>query len=135
MSRRNGKLSALTNWRYAARRLKVTVFALYLAYRDPRVPWYARLWCLCLVGYALSPIDLIPDPIPVLGQLDDLILIPLGVVIAMRMIPATVMADCTRRAEVKIALGNRAAVIAAIVVVSIWIMLAAAVVAALWQLY
>ena len=61
-----------------ARRLKAETYALYLAYKDPRVPWYARLFAACVVGYAFSPIDLIPDPIPVLGYLDDLVLIPLA---------------------------------------------------------
>jgi hypothetical protein len=60
---------------------------LYLAYKDPRVPWYAKLVAICVVAYAFSPIDLIPDFIPVLGYLDDLILVPLGVALALRLIP------------------------------------------------
>jgi len=71
-----------------AGRLKAEVHALYLAYRDPRVPLHARLFAAVVVGYAFSPIDLIPDPIPVLGYLDDLLLVPLGVALAIRMIPA-----------------------------------------------
>ncbi len=74
-------------WKAVARRLKREVRALYLAYRDPRTPWYGRAFAAIVVAYALSPIDLIPDPIPVLGYLDDLILIPLGVALALRMIP------------------------------------------------
>lgn len=62
-------------------------YALYLAYRDPRVPWYARVFAALVVGYAFSPIDLIPDPIPILGYLDDLILVPLGIALAVRMYP------------------------------------------------
>ena len=77
-----------------AGRLKAEVYALYLAYKDPRVPWYARIFAACVVGYAFSPIDLIPDPVPVLGYLDDLILIPLGVALAIRMIPEDVLAEC-----------------------------------------
>ena len=69
----------LTRWRQWARQLKTETFALYLAYKDPRVPWYARLLAVVVVGYAFSPIDLIPDFIPVLGYLDDLVLIPLVV--------------------------------------------------------
>ena len=82
-----------------ARRLKREVRALYLAYRDPRTPWYGRMLAALVVAYALSPIDLIPDPIPVLGYLDDLILIPLGVALALRMIPREVMAECRAQAE------------------------------------
>src|SRR5215210_5412265 len=61
--------------------LKREVYALYLAYRDPRVPWYAKVFAAVIVGYAFSPIDLVPDPIPVLGYLADLVLVPLGVAI------------------------------------------------------
>jgi uncharacterized membrane protein YkvA (DUF1232 family) len=75
------------------------VHALLLAYRDPRTPWYAKAFAALVVAYALSPIDLIPDFIPVLGQLDDLLLIPLGVALAVRMIPREVLADCRARAR------------------------------------
>jgi len=74
-----------------ARALKREICALYLAFRDPRTPWYARGWVLLVLAYALSPIDLIPDFVPVLGYLDDLILIPLGIALALRMIPPGVM--------------------------------------------
>jgi uncharacterized membrane protein YkvA (DUF1232 family) len=83
----------LDRFKQRARALKRETFALYLAFRDPRTPWYARLWALIVVAYALSPIDLIPDFVPVLGYLDDLILIPLGIVLALRMIPPGVMDD------------------------------------------
>lgn len=82
-----------------ARRLKTEVCALYLAYKDPRVPWYARAFAAGVVGYAFSPIDLIPDFIPVLGYLDDLVLIPLGIALAIRMVPPDVLADCRERAR------------------------------------
>lgn len=81
-----------------ARQLKAETYALYLAYRDPRVPWYAKLVVACVVGYALSPIDLIPDFIPVLGYLDDLILVPAGIALALRLIPAEVMAEARAKA-------------------------------------
>ena len=67
--------------------------ALYLASRDPRVPWYAKALAVCIAAYALSPIDLIPDFIPVLGYLDDAILLPLGILLVVRMIPPDVMAE------------------------------------------
>ncbi len=68
------------------------------AYRDPRSPLPARLVMLIVLAYALSPIDLIPDPIPILGQLDDLILVPLGIALAVRLLPRAVLADARRRA-------------------------------------
>ena len=113
-----------------AKVLKNELRALYLAYQDPRVPWYAKLVVACVVAYALSPIDLIPDPIPVLGYLDDLILIPLGIKLALKMIPAQVMADCRMQAQTNEANGQHKGWIAAVVVVSIWILVGIAI--ALW---
>lgn len=80
-------------WKQRARTIKTEVYALARAYRDPRTPWYARVWTMIVVGYAFSPIDLIPDPIPVLGYLDDLILVPIGIWIALKLIPAEVLVD------------------------------------------
>jgi uncharacterized membrane protein YkvA (DUF1232 family) len=112
------------NLRRWAGRLKAEIYALYLAYRDPRVPLYARVFAACVVGYAFSPIDLIPDPIPVLGYLDDLVLIPLGVALAIRMIPAPVLAECREKARraIKEKPTNRTA---AAVIVALWLSLAA----------
>src|SRR5690242_8021749 len=76
-----------------ARRIKRDVHALYLASRDPRVPWYAKACAAIVAGYALSPIDLIPDVVPVVGYLDDVILVPLGLLLVIRLIPADVMAE------------------------------------------
>lgn len=109
-----------------ARRLKVEVHALYLAYKDPRVPWYARAFAAVVVGYAFSPIDLIPDPIPILGYLDDLVLIPLGIALAIRMIPPQVLAEC--REEAREAKDRPVSRVAAVVVVAVWVVLAALVV-------
>ena len=106
-----------------ARRLKVEIYALYLAYRDPRVPWYARVFAALVVGYAFSPIDLIPDAIPVLGYLDDLLIVPLGIALAIRMIPLPVLAEC--REEARNAKDRPVNKVAAVVVVAIWITLAA----------
>src|SRR3546814_19345602 len=79
--------------RHWARTIRRDVVALYLAARDPRVPWYAKALAACVAAYALSPIDLIPDFIPVLGYLDDVILVPLGILLAVRHVPAHVMAE------------------------------------------
>ena len=80
--------------------------ARYLASRDPRTPWYAKLMVAAVVGYAASPIDLIPDFIPVLGQLDDLLLLPLGIALAIRMIPREVMVEKRQAAAMRFAGGQ-----------------------------
>ena len=72
----------INQWKARARQLEIETYALYLAYRHPKVPWYAKVFAACVVGYLFSPIDLIPDFIPVLGYLDDLILVPLGIFLA-----------------------------------------------------
>lgn len=83
----------LQKWKEQARALKKEIHALLIAYRDPRTPWYAKAWALVVLAYALSPIDLIPDFIPILGYLDDLILLPMGIALAVKLIPAAVMAE------------------------------------------
>jgi uncharacterized membrane protein YkvA (DUF1232 family) len=85
--------------RARARALKQETHALYFAARDARTPWFAKLLVAAIVGYALSPIDLVPDFIPVLGVLDDLLLLPLGIAWAIRMIPPQVLAESRERAR------------------------------------
>ncbi len=114
----------IDGWRAWARRIKRDLFALYLAYRDPRTPWYARFVAACVVAYAFSPIDLIPDPIPILGYLDDLLLVPLGILLAIRLIPPAVMAACRAEAQVRMEDGKPVNWIAAGVIVVIWLLLA-----------
>lgn len=117
--------SVWTIWKEKARALKRETYAVYLACRDPRVPWYGRVLAACVVGYAFSPIDLIPDPIPVLGYLDDLILIPLGIAVVLKTIPPEVMAECREKAAVAMAGGKPKNWIAAGIIVVIWFALAA----------
>lgn len=105
--------------------LKAETYALYLAARHPGTPWYAKLLVAAIVAYALSPIDLIPDFVPILGYLDDLVLIPLGIALAIRMIPSSVLEECRARSQETIASGKSIGRIAGIVVVAIWIALAA----------
>ena len=113
-------MSRLERW---ARRLKVEVYALFLVCKDPRAPWYARAFAALVVGYAFSPLDLIPDPIPVLGYLDDLVIIPLGIALAIRMIPPQVLDEC--REEAREARDRPVSSVAAVVVVAVWVALAA----------
>ena len=116
------KLSEILKQR--AKQLKLKVHAIYLAYRDPRTPWYAKLFIGCVVAYALSPIDLIPDFIPVLGYVDDLILIPLGVAIALKMIPPSVWADCQKKA-CQVAGQNKPVIwIGVFTIIAVWIIFA-----------
>jgi uncharacterized membrane protein YkvA (DUF1232 family) len=109
----------LRDW---AREMKRDVHALYLAARDPRVPWYAKAVALGVAAYALSPIDLIPDFIPVIGYLDDVILVPLGIVLAVRLIPADILAE--HRATATAAGKRPTSRSAAVVIAAIWIGLA-----------
>jgi uncharacterized membrane protein YkvA (DUF1232 family) len=115
-------MSLMNGLRTRARALKSETLALYLAARDPRVPWYAKLLAASIVAYALSPIDLIPDFIPILGYLDDLILIPLGIVLLLRMIPSEVMVDCRARAQVEFAGKRPVSRAAAAVIIILWIL-------------
>jgi uncharacterized membrane protein YkvA (DUF1232 family) len=108
-----------TNLKDWARAIKRDVHALYLAARDPRVPWYAKVLALCVAGYALSPIDLIPDFIPVLGYLDDLIIVPLGILAVVKLIPPEIMAE--HRAAASAAAERPMSRAAAAVIVVIWI--------------
>lgn len=108
-----------------AEHLKVELYALYLAYKDPRVPRYARIFAVCVVGYAFSPIDLIPDFIPVLGYLDDLILIPLGISLALKMIPTEVLIECRERAWNKMSMSPMINRTATFVIVAVWMAAAA----------
>lgn len=119
-------------WKQRARQLKRDTLALYFACRDPRMPWYARLLAAGIVAYAFSPIDLIPDPIPVLGYLDDLVLLPLGIALVLKMIPPQVMIDSRARAALESQ--KPANWVAAGIIIAIWIALAALALALLWRI-
>jgi uncharacterized membrane protein YkvA (DUF1232 family) len=118
------KMKAIEAWKQRARQLKVETYAIYLAYKDPRTPWYARIFAACVVGYAFSPIDLVPDPIPVLGYLDDLVLVPVGVALALKMIPQAVLAECREKAQAAMSQGKPTNWTAASVIIALWLLLA-----------
>jgi len=114
-----------------ARTIKRDVVALWYAARDPRVPWYAKVVAACVVAYALSPIDLIPDFIPVLGYLDDLVIVPLGIIAAVKLVPEELMAEFRERAA---RLEQRPKSYAgAILIAAIWIGATIAIAAWLWS--
>ncbi|TBW56174.1 DUF1232 domain-containing protein [Marinobacter halodurans] len=113
-------MSWIAKLKQAAARLRADTLALYLAARDPRTPWLAKIVVAVVVAYALSPIDLIPDVIPVLGYLDDVILLPLGIALAIRLVPETVMVDCRAQAREAFQGGRPINRWAGIVVIVIW---------------
>lgn len=106
----------LRQWAVAVKR---DICAVYLASRDPRVPWYAKLVAVLVVAYALSPIDLIPDFIPVIGYLDDLILVPLGILLVIRLVPAEIMAEHRAAAEREMGLPKNW--VAGAVIIMLWV--------------
>ena len=106
-----------------ARRIKHDVVAVYHAARDQRTPWAVRLLALLVAAYALSPIDLIPDFVPVLGYLDDLLLVPLGLLLVIRLLPPEVLADARRRAAATLARPRSLA--AGVAIGTLWVALAA----------
>ena len=92
-------MSFILRIRERARRLKLDALALGLAVRHPQTPWYAKLMVAGLVAYVVTPVDLVPDMIPILGIIDDLIFVPAALGLAVRLVPAPVLADCRARAE------------------------------------
>lgn len=111
----------LINWKQKAKSLKRGLYALYLAYKDPRVPWYAKTIAIIVVGYAFSPIDLIPDPIPVLGYLDDLILIPLGITLVIKLVPQEILIECREKAVSRLNGRKPKNWVAASIIILIWV--------------
>jgi uncharacterized membrane protein YkvA (DUF1232 family) len=110
-------LKKLKSW---AKNLKRQIFILYYACKDDRVPWYAKVFIACVVAYAFSPIDLIPDFIPILGYLDDIILLPIGIMLALKMIPKEVLFDCEVKAEELVRNGKPKNWVAGSIIVFIW---------------
>jgi uncharacterized membrane protein YkvA (DUF1232 family) len=118
-------MALLAHLKKRARHLRAETFALYLAARDPRTPWYARLLVAGIIAYAFSPIDLIPDFVPVLGYLDDLILIPMGIALAIKLIPHSVLVECRAQAQETMQNGKPVSWVAGSAIVAIWLVLVA----------
>ncbi len=106
-----------------AKSLKRQIFILYYACKDERVPWYAKVFTACIVAYAFSPVDLIPDFIPILGYLDDVILLPLGIMFALKMIPKGVLSDCEVKAEELMQKGKPRNWVGGSIIILIWIVI------------
>jgi uncharacterized membrane protein YkvA (DUF1232 family) len=127
-------MTVLKRWKQRARQLEMETYALYIAVKDPRLPWYSRVLALCVVAYAISPIDLIPDFIPVLGYLDDLILIPLGIALVLRTIPPEVMTESRQKAQAVLSDGKPSNWVAAGIIIMVWLTLAVLAGVFVWRL-
>jgi uncharacterized membrane protein YkvA (DUF1232 family) len=115
----------LKAWKRRARQLSAQTYALYQAYRDPRTPWYAKVFAALVVGYVFSPIDPVPDWIPGVGLLDEMVVVPIGVLITAKMIPRQVMEECQEKAR-EVAEGEKpVSRVAAVVVVAVWLLFVA----------
>ena len=108
-------------WKRSANELKTETYVIYLAVKHPKVQWYVKAFALSVLAYAMSPIDLIPDFIPVLGYLDDLILIPVGITLTIRMIPADVLAECRAKTAARIAQGKLLGWVGAAFILAVWL--------------
>jgi uncharacterized membrane protein YkvA (DUF1232 family) len=110
----------IENLKIRAKTLKRETYVIYLASKHKRTPWYAKALVLFTIGYALSPIDLIPDFIPVLGYVDDVILIPALITLCIKLIPPEVIAQCRLQEETQLLMGRKSYV-AAIIIVLFWV--------------
>ena len=111
----------IKSWKTKAKQLRTEIVALYLAYKHPRTPWYAKVLAALIIGYALSPIDLIPDLIPVIGYLDDFILVPLGIALLTKIIPRDILEECRAKAQSDLLNRKSKNWVAAIIIVLIWL--------------
>jgi uncharacterized membrane protein YkvA (DUF1232 family) len=111
----------IKSWKTKAKQLKTEIVALYLASKHPGTPWYAKVLAALIIGYALSPIDLIPDFIPVVGYLDDLIIVPLGIALLIKIIPRDILEECRTKARSDILNKKPKNWVAAIIIVLIWL--------------
>ncbi len=112
----------LKSWKAKSKQLKTEIVALYLAAKHPRTPWYAKALAVLIIGYALSPIDLIPDFIPVLGYLDDFIIVPAGIALLIRIIPRDILEECRAKAQSDVSNKKRKNWVAGIIIALIWLL-------------
>lgn len=115
--------SWIENVKKKIRNLNQKIYILYLAYRHPSTPWYAKAFAALVIGYAFSPIDLIPDFIPILGYLDDLLLVPLGIGLALKMIPQVALISAQEQAAAETEKQIPHQRIAGVIIIMIWVSL------------
>jgi len=124
----------IKSWKTKSAQLKSEIYALYLAYKHPRTPWYAKVLAALIIGYALSPIDLIPDFIPVVGYFDDLIIVPLGIALLVKIIPGDILEECRAKAEADLSRRKPKNWVAAIIIVLIWLLVIYLILTLTWLL-
>jgi len=112
----------IKSWRTKSKQLKGEIYALYLAYKHPRTPWYVKVLAALIIGYALSPVDFIPDFIPVIGYLDDLIIVPTGIILLIKIIPRDILEECRAKARSDFLNKKPKNWIAAFIIVLIWLL-------------
>ncbi len=118
-------MKILDLWKHRASQLKMETYAIYLAYKDPRTPWYAKILIACVVGYAFSPIDKLLNSIPILGYLDHLILVPLGIALIFRkVIPAGVLNACREKARIAMTAKKSTNRVYGPIIILIWLLFA-----------
>ena len=117
-------MSQIERWKKRVKQLKSETYAIYLASKDPRVPWYAKALIIFVVAHTFSPIDLIPDFIPVIGYLDDLLIAPLGIAMALKLIPKEILVECRERARMVMAEDRPSHWATGAVIVTIWLLTA-----------
>ena len=115
----------METWKRRGCELTAQTYALYLAYRHPRTPWYAKVVAALLVGYVFSPIDPIPDFIPVVGLLDEMVVVPIGVALAAKLVPPDVFAECREKARGVTEGEKPVSRVAAVVVIAVWLLFVA----------
>ncbi len=123
----------IISWKTQAKRLRNEIHALYFATKDPRTPWYAKVLAALIIGYALSPIDLIPDFIPVLGYLDDLIIVPAGIALLIKIIPNGVLQECREKAHSQ-PISIRRNWVAGTIIILVWLLLIYIALSFLWRI-
>jgi uncharacterized membrane protein YkvA (DUF1232 family) len=124
----------IKSWKIKSKQLKSEIYALYLAYRHPGTPWYAKFLAALIIGYASSPIDLIPDFIPVIGYLDDLIIVPLGIALLIKIIPRDILEECRAKARSDFLNKKPKNWVAAFIIVLIWLLAIYLTLSLIWPL-
>lgn len=124
----------IKSWKIKSKQIKSEIYALYLASKHPRTPWYAKALAALIIGYALSPIDLIPDFIPVIGYLDDFVLVPLGIALLIKTIPRDILEECRAKAQSDLLNRKSKNWVAAIIIVLIWLLALYLILSLIWPL-